>query len=150
MTHAAEAFTKMSKLQVLVGANDQGVFAHLTEDLNQQTVKEDWMKRWKLCVLLCVATSLFLAVSVHDVLAIPAFARRYETSCQTCHIAFPKLNSYGTAFRLLGYRLPDETEELIKQPDTPLGSPGYKRVWPGAVWPASIPGTSHHYPGHSL
>ena len=31
--------------------------------------------------------------------AIPAFARKYETSCQTCHTGFPKLNPFGEAFR---------------------------------------------------
>lgn len=70
---------------------------------------------------------------------IPAFARKYETSCQTCHVAYPKLNSYGQAFRLLGYQLPNETEEQIKQPDIPLGAESYKRVWPDAVWPGAIP-----------
>jgi hypothetical protein len=70
---------------------------------------------------------------------IPAYARKYGTSCQTCHIAFPKLNAYGQAFRLLGYRLPDETEDLIKQPDVKLGAEAYKRVWPDAVWPGAIP-----------
>lgn len=73
--------------------------------------------------------------------AIPAFARKYQTSCQTCHIAFPKLNPFGEAFRLRGYRMPAETEDMIKEPPVPLGAPAYKRVWPDAVWPSDIPGT---------
>ena len=27
--------------------------------------------------------------------AVPVFARKYQTSCQTCHIVFPKLNPFG-------------------------------------------------------
>ena len=70
--------------------------------------------------------------------AIPAFARKYKTSCQTCHIIFPKLNAFGEAFRLNGYRMPNETEELVKEIPVPLGAPAYKRLWPKAVWPGSI------------
>ena len=70
--------------------------------------------------------------------AIPAFARKYKTSCQTCHIVFPKLNAFGEAFRLNGYRMPNETEDLVKEIPVPLGAPAYKRLWPQAVWPGSI------------
>lgn len=73
--------------------------------------------------------------------AIPAFARKYQTSCQTCHIAYPKLNPFGTAFRLRGYHLPDETEDLIKEQPVSLGAPSYKKLWPQTVWPSDIPGT---------
>jgi hypothetical protein len=70
--------------------------------------------------------------------AVPAFARKYQTSCQTCHIVFPKLNAFGEAFRLRGYRMPGETEELVKQPPVSLGAPAYKKLWPKAVWPGEI------------
>lgn len=84
--------------------------------------------------------SLLVAwMSTNPVLAISAYARKYQTSCQTCHIAYPKLNAFGETFRLLGYRMPGETEEQVKQPDVPLGAPAYKRVWPNAVWPGGIP-----------
>jgi hypothetical protein len=73
--------------------------------------------------------------------AIPAFARKYQTSCQTCHIAFPKLNPFGMAFRLRGYHLPDETEDLIKEKPISLGAPAYKKLWPQTVWPSDMPGT---------
>jgi hypothetical protein len=73
--------------------------------------------------------------------AIPAFARKYQTSCHTCHIAYPKLNSFGNAFRLRGYRMPAETEDMIKEEPVPLGVDAYKRVWPDAIWPSDIPGT---------
>jgi hypothetical protein len=35
--------------------------------------------------------------------------------------------------------MPGETEDQIKQPDTPLGADAYKRVWPKSVWPGAIP-----------
>ena len=70
--------------------------------------------------------------------AVPAFARKYETSCQTCHIVFPKLNAFGEAFRLRGYRMPGETEAMVKQPPVSLGAPAYKQLWPQAVWPGEI------------
>lgn len=73
--------------------------------------------------------------------AIPAFARKYQTSCQTCHIAYPKLNAFGQAFRRLGYRMPAETEDMVKEVPVSLGAPAYKRVWPDSVWPSDMPGT---------
>jgi len=82
-----------------------------------------------------------LLLGVPDAQAIPAYARKYQTSCQTCHTAYPKLNPFGQAFRLLGYRMPGETEEMVKEPPVKLGAPGYKRLWPDAVWPSDIPGT---------
>lgn len=89
-----------------------------------------------LFLLAAVLTSI---VTTGPANAVPSFARKYNASCQTCHVAFPKLNSYGTAFRLLGYRMPGETEDQVKQPDVPLGADAYKRVWPRAVWPGAIP-----------
>src|SRR6266567_277573 len=75
--------------------------------------------------------------------AIPAFARKYETGCITCHVAPPKLNAFGRAFRNRGYRMPRLDEDLIRQKQVSLGAPGWKRVWPRGVWPASIPGGNY-------
>jgi hypothetical protein len=85
----------------------------------------------------CVALGLLATASTAH--AVPAFARKYQTSCQTCHIVFPKLNAFGEAFRLRGYRMPGETEEVVKQPGVSLGAPAYKRLWPEAVWPGELP-----------
>lgn len=73
--------------------------------------------------------------------ATPAFARKYETSCMTCHTAYPKLNAFGEAFRLNGYQIPENEEELNKDEGIPLGSEGWKHVWPNGVWPTEIPRT---------
>lgn len=71
--------------------------------------------------------------------AIPAFARKYGTSCTTCHVVPPKLNSFGVAFKNNGYRIPGDDEKFIKQPDVPLGAPGWKKLWPKkGVWPGAI------------
>ena len=78
------------------------------------------------------------AVDIGTATAIPAFARKYATSCQTCHTVFPKLNAFGVAFRLSGYRMPNETEEMIKEKPVSLGAPAYKKLWPKAVWPGEI------------
>jgi len=40
--------------------------------------------------------------------AIPAFARKYQVACTTCHTAFPQLNGFGEAFAGNGYQLPGE------------------------------------------
>jgi hypothetical protein len=81
---------------------------------------------------------LALAATESTALAVPAFARKYQTSCQTCHIVFPKLNAFGEAFRLRGYRMPGETAEMVKETPVSLGAPAYKRLWPQAVWPGEI------------
>ena len=72
--------------------------------------------------------------------AVPAFSRKYKTSCQTCHVVFPKLNPFGEAFRLNGYRMPGETEELVKQVPVSLGSEAYEKLWPKMVYPSTLPG----------
>jgi hypothetical protein len=75
-----------------------------------------------------------------DALAIPAFARRYQTSCTTCHVLAPKLNAFGVAFRNNGYRIPPNDERYVRIPDVQLGAPAWKRLWPDAVWPGGVPG----------
>jgi hypothetical protein len=39
---------------------------------------------------------------------LPLFARKNALPCTTCHFAFPRLNSFGMAFRQNGYRMPGE------------------------------------------
>ena len=51
---------------------------------------------------------------------------------------FPKLNAFGEAFRLRGYRMPAETEDMVKEKPVSLGAPAYKRLWPDAIWPGEI------------
>jgi len=77
-------------------------------------------------------------IHVDEANAVPTFSRKYKTSCMTCHVGFPKLNAFGDAFKNQGYRLPDD-EVFVKEPPVWLSSEAYKRIWPNAVWPDSIP-----------
>jgi len=43
--------------------------------------------------------------------AVPIFARKYNKSCQTCHVSEPKLNAFGELFRANGYQLPGTIED---------------------------------------
>jgi hypothetical protein len=52
------------------------------------------------------------------------------------------LNAFGKAFNNNGYRYPGIDQEQVKEQPVSLGSEAYKRVWPNAIWPSDIPGTS--------
>ncbi|HOT98451.1 MAG TPA: hypothetical protein PLG50_07630 [bacterium] len=43
--------------------------------------------------------------------AIPAFARRYNLSCSTCHAPIPKLKPYGAEFAGNGFIIPENEKE---------------------------------------
>jgi hypothetical protein len=73
--------------------------------------------------------------------AIPAFARKYETSCLTCHSVYPRLTPFGEAFRRNGYRFPGVDSDYVKQATIPLGQEANKKTFPSSVWPAGIPGS---------
>ncbi|MGA2714558.1 MAG: hypothetical protein ABSG41_15760 [Bryobacteraceae bacterium] len=72
--------------------------------------------------------------------AIPPFARKYQTSCQTCHSDFPKLNDFGKAFKDAGFKFPTEDETYVKEPPVMLGAPANKESFPNSIWPGEIPG----------
>ncbi len=75
----------------------------------------------------------------HAASAIPAFARKYGTSCLTCHTVYPKLTPFGEAFRRNGYRFPGVDSDYVKQEPVALGQEANKKTFPNSVWPASIP-----------
>lgn len=52
-----------------------------------------------------VATLLAGIMFANIAQAIPAFARKYQTECSTCHSAWPALNAAGRKFKENGYRL---------------------------------------------
>ncbi len=86
------------------------------------------------------ALPLAVALLAPPLSAVTPFARKYGTSCMTCHVAPPKLNAFGRAFKNLGYRMPGGDAGLLKQKETSIGAPAWKQVWPDGVWPSSIPG----------
>ena len=71
--------------------------------------------------------------------AIPAFARKYGTSCLTCHTVYPKLTPFGEAFRRNGYLFPGVDSDYVKQETVALGQEANKKSFPNAVWPSTIP-----------
>ena len=50
---------------------------------------------------------LLITLLPGEVFGIPAFARKYNLSCQTCHSPFPKLKAYGETFAGDGFVLAD-------------------------------------------
>jgi hypothetical protein len=71
--------------------------------------------------------------------AIPALARKYATSCLTCHTVYPKLNPFGEAFRRNGYRFPGIDSDYIKADQIPMGQEANKKTFPSTAWPDMIP-----------
>ena len=98
------------------------------------------MKPWFLSLIGLVF--LFL-IATEQSYGVPAFARKYKTSCATCHNGFPKLTAFGEAFRRNGYQFPGGTDpEATKEEPVSLGSEGNKKAFPDAIWPGSLPGSS--------
>ncbi|MFQ5681080.1 MAG: hypothetical protein ACE5GG_03400, partial [Candidatus Omnitrophota bacterium] len=92
-------------------------------------------------IFLFFLMGLFSLCLVSELWAIPTFARKYRTSCNTCHVGFSRLNAFGEAYRLNNYQIPQGQEEVyVKEEPVSLGAPAWKRVWPRSVWPGAIPG----------
>jgi hypothetical protein len=88
-----------------------------------------------------VATSAIVTLfSASSGYAIPPFARKYQTSCQTCHLDFPKLNDFGKAFKDAGFKFPSDDETYVKEPPVMLGAAANKESFPNSVWPGTMPG----------
>jgi hypothetical protein len=82
-----------------------------------------------------------ILASVPKTSAIPAFSRKYQTACTTCHSNYPELNDFGEAFKKNGFKFPKDDESFVKEPPVLLGSKAQKEAFPGAVYPGEIPGT---------
>jgi hypothetical protein len=90
-----------------------------------------------------VSAVLVTFTSVKEASALPSFARKYQTSCLTCHTVFPVLNPFGEAFRRNGYRFPSQKgsvdSDSVKASMIALGQEEYKKTFPNSVWPSNIP-----------
>jgi len=63
------------------------------------------MKR-NLIIKITVALALLLIIPVKNAFPIPAFARKYQISCQVCHSpAMPRLKAFGDDFAGNGFRM---------------------------------------------
>lgn len=84
---------------------------------------------------------IFLILSSSPSYAIPAFSRKYQTSCSTCHNDFPELNDFGLAFKKNGFKFPKDDESFVKEPPVLLGARAQKEAFPNAIYPGEIPGS---------
>lgn len=58
--------------------------------------------------LVAVWLSVGPLTTIQNADAVPAFARKHNLSCVSCHVLPPKLNAFGEAFLARGYRMPPE------------------------------------------
>jgi hypothetical protein len=72
-------------------------------------------------------------------MAIPAFARKYRTSCSTCHNNWPELNDFGRAFKINGFKFPKDDEQFVKDPPLMLGAEAQKQNFPRSIYPGELP-----------
>ena len=66
------------------------------------------MSRRTAVILVAAAATISVAWPVD---AIPAFARKYQFSCSTCHAPAPRLKPFGEEFAARGFRLEDPSQE---------------------------------------
>lgn len=90
---------------------------------------------------IALLTILWVLASAPRASAIPAFSRKYQTSCTTCHSNYPELNDFGEAFKKNGFKFPKDDELFVKQPPVLLGAAAQKEAFPNAVYPGEIPGS---------
>ncbi len=70
------------------------------------------MARSRTLVLLALLVAVSAACLWPDPAgAIPAFARKYQITCSTCHAPIPRLKPYGEEFAARGFRMADPAEE---------------------------------------
>jgi len=62
-------------------------------------------------VALLAGVAALAALEARRADAIPAFARKYQLSCSTCHAPFPRLKPYGEEFAGRGFRMEDASKE---------------------------------------
>ncbi len=73
--------------------------------------------------LAVILVSFFVWLStINEASAIPTFARKHNLPCSVCHVAFPKLNAFGSQFRENGYRMPGDKGSYIYQEAVPLSA----------------------------
>src|SRR5262249_42871806 len=86
-----------------------------------------WMRALLIVVAVVAAGTAMLGPKEGGTL--PLFARKHSLKCTTCHLAFPRLNSLGMAFRQNGYRLPgtkgESPWEAKEFPLSVVGNVGY-------------------------
>jgi hypothetical protein len=97
-----------------------------------------------------------LALTAQELAAIPAYARKYDMSCNVCHSPIPKLKPFGVLFAANGYQFPGKEsprftretgdDKLLLMRELPLAIrlDGFARYLPGDMpesdiqWPYII------------
>ena len=94
--------------------------------------------RWLVNLGMLFTAVFILLVTERQAAAVPSFARKYNTSCQTCHTAFPVLNPFGEAFRRNGFRFPSvggsEDGDAAKEEPIAMGQEEQDKTFPNSVW----------------
>lgn len=90
--------------------------------------------------LILIGILVYTFASAPRANAIPAFSRKYQTSCTTCHSNFPELNDFGIAFKKNGFKFPKDDETFVKEPPVLLGAKAQKEAFPEALYPGELPG----------
>jgi hypothetical protein len=62
----------------------------------------------KKTILIVSGVLFMIQAAAVDLQAIPAFARKYQMTCKTCHTPFPKLKPYGEEFAGNGFAIKDK------------------------------------------
>ena len=71
-----------------------------------------------------LACAIVLLGAAPGALAMPVFARQYDMSCNTCHVAYPRLNAFGEAFAgRMNMRMPDWRTKMAIPGDDELALP---------------------------
>jgi hypothetical protein len=98
--------------------------------------------RWPTAIIAVAAAAFVYFAGARDAQAVPSFARKYQTSCLTCHTVFPVLNPFGEAFRRNGYRFPSQNgsadSDAVKTSTIAMGQEEYTKTFPNSVWPDKI------------
>jgi hypothetical protein len=90
-------------------------------------------------VLMVIGILVWMSMAAPRASAIPAFSRKYQTSCSTCHSDYPELNDFGEAFKKNGFKFPTDDETFVKEPPVLLGAKAQKEAFPEAIFPGEIP-----------
>ncbi len=62
----------------------------------------------KKIITITLLVLLFFCFTIESAFAIPAFARKYNLSCNVCHYVVPKLKPFGEEFAANGFQIPDK------------------------------------------
>src|ERR1700687_3642263 len=71
-------------------------------------------KSWSPAIMPVLAALGYAVLAPQPGQAIPAFARKYDLKCYSCHTIPPALNKTGYMFKRLGYRLPPDEMDGTK------------------------------------